>query len=373
MTTVREMIHQREAGSLAPWAVRSAESRGRLVPETPCPIRTDFQRDRDRVVHCRAFRRLAHKTQVFILPSQDHIRTRLTHTLEVAQIAKTLARALCLNEDLTEAIALAHDLGHTPFGHAGEWALDDAVQVKNPAMRFHHWEQSLRVVDVLERDGLGLNLTQEVREGILGHTKGRADLPTTTGGPLSVEAQCVKFADRIAYVNHDLDDAIRAHVLSESDTPGTIMDVLGRTHSGRIGSVVGDIIDQSQGKPELSMSAAMVQALNDLKEFLFERVYSRRDTSETRKIHNVVTRLFHHYCEQETLEEHPPSGDDKLSGRTSSHEVDPPADRVDASGEKQGDGACRRACDYVAGMTDRFAVQRYMELFVPASARFEEN
>ena len=349
--TVREMIHRRESESLAPWAVRSAESRGRAVAEEPCPIRTDFQRDRDRVVHCRAFRRLAHKTQVFILPSQDHIRTRLTHTLEVAQIAKTLARALCLNEDLTEAIALAHDLGHTPFGHAGEWALDDAVRKQNTTMRFHHWEQSLRVVDVLEKDGKGLNLTEEVREGILGHTKGRGDLPVVSSGPLSVEAQCVKFADRIAYVNHDLDDAIRARVLVVPDVPSSILDVLGWSHSVRIGAVVGDIIEHSQGKPELSMSPKVVQALNDLKEFLFERVYSRRETSETRKIHNVVSRLFAHYCEEESKVEQ----------------------ATDDAAAALSEGACRRACDYVAGMTDRFAVNRYMDLFVPASVRFEES
>ena len=349
--TVREMIHVREEQLLASWATRSASTRGREWSEEPCPIRTDFQRDRDRIVHCRAFRRLAHKAQVFILPSQDHIRTRLTHTLEVAQIAKTIARALSLNEDLTEAIALGHDLGHTPFGHAGEWALNEVVQEREPSEHFYHWEQSLRVVDVLERDGRGLNLTWEVRQGIIGHTKGRQDLKAASEGILTLEAETVKMADRIAYVNHDLEDAIRARVLEEDRVPAGILDVLGRTHSARIGTVVADVVERSTGIPELRMGPAILQALNDLKEFLFETVYSPTTLAETDRVRTVVHGLFHYYCKQ--------------TCSLSPGQVSPAAATVN-------DPISRAACDYVAGMTDRFAVQRYMDLFVPDSSRSDE-
>lgn len=350
MMTVRERIHSRERESLAPWASRSEESRGRATPEDPCPIRTDFQRDRDRVIHCRAFRRLAHKTQVFILPSQDHIRTRLTHTLEVTQIAKTLARALSLNEDLTEAIALAHDLGHTPFGHSGEAALDEVV--KTHSERFYHWEQSLRVVDVLERNGRGLNLTWEVRQGILGHTKGRNDLTETTSGPATLESQAVKLADRIAYVNHDMEDAIRARFIPEDAVPESLLAVLGYTHSDRIGKVVADIVEQSTDRPEIRISPQILQALNDLKEFLFERVYLPNSSGEDHRVRTVVHGLFDHYFTNALEEIEDARAEDRASASKT---------------------ACRQACDYVAGMTDRFAVQRYMELYVPDSARFVEN
>lgn len=378
--TVREMIEQREQGILAPWAARSAESRGRVVEEDPCPIRTAFQRDRDRVVHCRAFRRLAHKTQVFILPGHDHIRTRLTHTLEVAQIAKTLARALCLNEDLTEAIALAHDLGHTPFGHAGEWALDEVVRADQPDQRFYHWEQSLRMVDVLERNGKGLNLTWEVRQGILGHTKGRQDLAAETSGDLSMEGQAVKMSDRIAYLNHDLDDAIRARVLDETEAPASILAVLGHSHSARIGLVVGDIVRESEGRPELRISDPVLQALNDLKEFLFDRVYLPTTSTETDRVRTVVQGLFRHYCssagrfpESDTEPAWSPAADESpLPEMEGAAGADAGRFSLALGSSSITDFACRRACDYVAGMTDRFAVQRYMDLFVPEAGRFED-
>jgi dGTPase len=227
--TVRERLEQLEREILAPYATRSAESRGRPRPEPPDPVRTAFQRDRDRIIHCKAFRRLKHKTQVFLDPEEDHYRTRLTHTLEVAQIARTISRALRLNEDLTEAIALAHDLGHPPFGHTGEEALDETLQRYLPGRRFRHYEQSLRVVDVLEKEGQGLNLTHEVREGIAGHSKGRADLSEAESDKTTtLEATVVRIADRIAYLNHDLDDGIRAGLLTPHDLPRDLIDFLGR-------------------------------------------------------------------------------------------------------------------------------------------------
>jgi dGTPase len=246
--TVRERLEQLEYQILAPYATKSAESRGRPTPEPPDPVRTAFQRDRDRIIHSKAFRRLKHKTQVFLDPNEDHYRTRLTHTLEVAQIARTISRALRLNEDLTEAVALAHDLGHPPFGHTGEEALDAILRKYIPTARFRHYEQSLRVVDCIEKDGRGLNLTHEVREGIVGHSKGRADLTAhETQKTVHLEAAVVRIADRIAYLNHDLDDGIRAGLLTLNDLPRDLVKFLGDTHSGRIARMVMDVVEQSDG------------------------------------------------------------------------------------------------------------------------------
>ena len=249
-TQFREHQEWLEAQTLSPHAVQSAHTRGRARPEPPDAVRTEFQRDRDRILHCKAFRRLKHKTQVFIDPEEDHYRTRLTHTLEVAQVARTLARALRLNEDLTEAIALAHDLGHTPFGHGGETAVDEVLREYVPDAHFRHYEQSLRVVDVLEKGGQGLNLTWEVRDGIMGHSKGGADLGIVSGDhlPTSLEGLCVRFADRIAYINHDIDDTVRAGVLSVDDLPPECLAVLGRTHAQRIATMVMNVLQSSVGQ-----------------------------------------------------------------------------------------------------------------------------
>src|SRR5689334_8232831 len=255
--TPRERQEQWEMDYLADWASKATLSRGRERPEPPDPVRTAFQRDRDRILHSKAFRRLKHKTQVFIDPEEDHFRTRLTHTLEVSQIARTIARALRLNEDLTEAIALAHDLGHPPFGHAGEDALDSVYKEFVPTAGFRHYEQSLRVVELLEtRDGRrGLNLTWEVRDGIAHHSKGRKNLADSGARASTLEGKVMRIADRIAYVNHDIDDAVRAGILRQSDLPKDTLSLLGKTHSERISRMVMDVIDFSDGRPEVDMSA----------------------------------------------------------------------------------------------------------------------
>ncbi len=342
--TVRERLEQLEREILAPYATRSAESRGRPRPEPPDPVRTAFQRDRDRIVHCKAFRRLKHKTQVFLDPEEDHYRTRLTHTLEVAQIARTISRALRLNEDLTEAIALAHDLGHPPFGHTGEEALDETLQRYLPGKRFRHYEQSLRVVDVLENEGQGLNLTHEVREGIAGHSKGRADLSEAESEKTTtLEAAVVRIADRIAYLNHDLDDGIRAGLLTPNDLPGDLIDFLGQTHSQRIARMVMDVVEQSEGKPIVQLSLPMLNAMNRMKEFMFERLYHHpRVLAEREKMRVIISQLFDYYME------HP----DALP------ETFRPA-------EPSREALVQSVCDYIAGMTDRYAIQRYIHLFLP--------
>nr|MDA8233379.1 deoxyguanosinetriphosphate triphosphohydrolase [Clostridia bacterium] len=257
---IRKSVEERESQQLSPYAARSADTRGRKVEEEPCPVRTAYQRDRDRIIHSKSFRRLKHKTQVFIAPEGDHYRTRLTHTLEVGQIGRTIARALCLNEDLTEAIALGHDLGHTPFGHAGEEALD---QVYPPG--FKHNEQSLRMVEVLAREGKGLNLTWEVRDGILNHTG--------SVKPATLEGQIVKIADRIAYINHDIDDALRGGIIQLRDLPRECLELFGSTHSDRINIMVTDIIKNSWDKREIAMSQEVWQATQTLRIWLFENVY----------------------------------------------------------------------------------------------------
>jgi len=325
---IRERTEEIERQTLAPRATRSTDSKGREREERPDPIRTAFQRDRDRIVHSKAFRRLKHKTQVFISPEGDHYRVRLTHTLEVSQIARTIARALRLNEDLTEAISLGHDLGHTPFGHLGERALTPYLE-----RPFRHSEQSLRVVDHLERDGEGLNLTWEVRDGIVNH-------PWSMAAPSTPEAQVVRFADRLAYVNHDIDDAIRAGLLSERDLPRDALEVLGRTHGERIERLVHDIVAESADAAELRMSDAVYEALDGLRDFMFERVYLREDAAaEQEKAVGVIRALFEHHLE------HP----DTL-----------PPEAMRAPGDLP-----TRIADHIAGMTDRYALRAYEELFLP--------
>lgn len=343
VSNIRIQQEELERQHLSPYAALSAESAGRLRPEEQCPIRTDFQRDRDRIIHSKAFRRLKHKAQVFIDPEEDHCRTRLTHTLEVAQIARTVSRALRLNEDLTEAIALGHDLGHTPFGHAGEKALDLIYKEYVPGASFRHNEQSLRVVDCLERDGAGLNLTKEVRDGILHHSKGSGDISFENGNG-TLEGQVVRISDRIAYINHDIDDAIRAGVLAESDLPADCISVLGSTHSDRIATMVIDLVENSRDKSSLSMSEDVLAATNRLKDFLFKNVYgpgaSGPRVDELRKAEHLVKELFRLYME------HP--------------ELMPEWQPVASEDEK-----ARAVCDYIAGMTDRYAERRYVEHFMP--------
>lgn len=346
--TIRERTEQLERENLSEFATKSADSKGRVRPETPDPVRTAFQRDRDRVLHCKAFRRLKHKTQVFLDPEEDHYRTRLTHTLEVAQIARTVARALRLNEDLTEAIALAHDLGHPPFGHEGEGALDDVLKEYLPDVHFRHYEQSLRVVDVLEKDGQGLNLTHETREGILGHSKGRADLfaapVETSPGGLPLEATVVRICDRIAYVNHDIDDAVRAGLLRHEALPHETLEMLGRTHGDRITTMVMNVVETSLNQAHVSMSEPVLGATNRLKDFLFANVYVQKNAAkaELAKGSDLLKRLFRLYMEQPELI---------------------PYNRASADMDVE-----TRACavlDYIAGMTDRYASEQFLRHFFP--------
>jgi dGTPase len=340
--TPREEREQLEEQTLSPLAAKSAHSRGRARPEDPCPIRTAFQRDRDRIIHCKAFRRLSHKTQVFIAPEADHYRTRLTHTLEVAQIARTLARALRLNEDLTEAVALGHDLGHTPFGHAGEWALDAAYRESDPSAHFHHAEQSLRVVEVIEKDGQGLNLTWEVRDGIRAHSKGMDDLPKhPADGPATLEAWLVVYADRIAYVNHDIDDALRAGLITQESLPSDCLAALGDTHAQRITTMVNAIVSHSRDQPALSMDPAVEEATNRLKDFLYERVYYAGAAGEADRIEHMLNSLFRLYMDNPDLV---PGGPQVA---------------------RSGPDLARLVCDYLAGMTDRFAAQQFLQHFLP--------
>ena len=259
--TIREELENNEFRSLSEYAAFSRNSKGRDREESACDIRTCYQRDRDRIIHCKAFRRLKHKTQVFLAPAGDHYRTRLTHTLEVSQIARTIAKALRLNEELTEAIALGHDLGHTPFGHAGEAALNKVCQEG-----FSHFEQSIRVVELLEKKGQGLNLTWEVRDGIINHR--------TSGNPATLEGKIVRLSDKIAYINHDIDDAIRGKILREEDIPDTYTNVLGHSKQERLNTMIYDIVNHSRYQPDILMSEEISQAMKDLRQFMFERVYS---------------------------------------------------------------------------------------------------
>lgn len=325
---LRKELEKIEEESLSPLAARSGSSRGRDRYEEPCSVRTAFQRDRDRIIHSKSFRRLKHKTQVFIAPEGDHYRTRLTHTLEVSQVARTAARALQLNEDLAEAISLGHDLGHTPFGHAGEETLKEISP-----NGFKHNEQSLRVVDCLEGEN-GLNLTWEVRDGILHHTG--------NGQPATLEGQLVKICDRIAYINHDIDDALRAQVLRPEQLPQQEMKRLGNTGSERLNVMVRDLIENSWQKPQIAMSDELAEVMQRLRTFLFSNVYvGSAAKSEEQKARYIIKMLYHYWLD------HP----DDL----------PPA----VKDQCQKYGVERAVVDYIAGMTDRFIILVYQELFVP--------
>lgn len=326
--SIREETQRIEREILSPYAALSENTRGRVRETAECPIRTPYQRDRDKVIHCKAFRRLKHKTQVFLSPEGDHYRTRLTHTLEVAQIARTIARALRLNEDLTEAVALGHDLGHTPFGHAGERALNRLMP-----NGFRHYEQSVRVVERLENDGRGLNLTFEVRDGIRCHTTGQE--------ARTMEGRIIRWADKIAYMNHDIDDAIRAGVIRESDIPRDITAVLGDTKNKRITTMVTSLIRNSPAGV-VNMDADVLEAYDALHEFMYEAVYLNDYAKrEEKKVPHLIESLFGYYVR------HP----DRLP--ESMREI------AEADGKEQA------ACDYIAGMTDRFAVDLYSNLFIP--------
>jgi len=328
MPTPRERTEEIERQTLSPHATLAADSKGREREEPQDALRTVFQRDRDRIVHSKAFRRLKHKTQVFLAPEGDHYRVRLTHTLDVSQIARTVARALRLNEDLTEAISLGHDLGHTPFGHLGEQALTPFL-----GRPFRHSEESLRVVDHLENDGAGLNLTWEVRDGIVHH-------PWSMPPPSTLEAQVVRFADRIAYINHDVDDAIRAGVLREGELPREPLEVLGRSHSERINTLVTDLVEESADRAEIGLSPRVFAALDALRDFMFDQVYMRETArAEHEKAVKLIRDLFAHYLE------HP-------------EEIPPEYHR--APGDLP-----TRVADYIAGMTDRYALRTYERLFLP--------
>ena len=331
----REYSEQLERQTLSPRAALASESRGRERAEEPCNFRTDFQRDRDRVLHCKAFRRLKHKTQVFLSPEGDHYRTRLTHTLEVSQIARTIARALRLNEDLTEAIALAHDLGHTPFGHAGERALNRCMDGG-----FRHYEQGVRVVERLEGNGKGLNLTWEVRNGIDRHTNGEWSK--------TLEGRIVRVADHVAYINHDIDDALRAGVFAESEIPRHITDILGATRAQRFDTLIGSLVENSGD--DIQMAPAIQTAFDEIHDFMFERLY--RDPvakNEEKKVDEFIRRLFDWFCA------HP----DQL----------PPEYRYITETES----VERGACDYIAGMTDNFALEIYNDLFIPKGWQLQRN
>jgi dGTPase len=337
---IREQLERREREILAPQAAKSGDSRGRLRPEAEDPIRPAFQRDRDRIIHCKAFRRLKHKTQVFFAPTGDHYRTRLTHTLEVSQIARSIAKVLRLNEELTEAIALGHDLGHTPFGHAGERVLNDLIPGG-----FNHYEQSLRIVDVLENEGAGLNLTWEVRDGIARHSKGKSGMPVGADAAhraSTIEGQIARVADIIAYVNHDIDDAVRAAILRNEDLPAGPVEVLGRSSSERIGRMVTDVVLETLDGDlrEIRMSDRVLQATLSLRSFLFEAVYENElATAEFKKAAGILGGLW------EKVREAP--------GRF----LDPVVI------EKEGVDAAAR--DFLAGMTDRYAVSMFEQLFIP--------
>ncbi len=329
--TIRERTEQNEAMLLSPLASRASESLGRDRAEPPCDFRTVYQRDRDRVIHCKSFRRLKFKTQVFLSPEGDHYRTRLTHTLEVSQVARTLARCLRLNEDLTEAIALGHDLGHTPFGHIGERTLNDLLPGG-----FRHNEQGLRVVELLENDGRGLNLTKEVRDGIVHHSG--------AGYPMTLEGECVRRADRIAYLNHDLDDALRAGILKPFELPTDVLKILGQTHSKRIDTMIRDIVNSSEGQPHLTMSPLVENAMNALREFMFEHVYRDgwRDAEEKR-CDFILRSLFSWFYD---------------------HPAELPEEYLMITYR---DGLERGVSDFLSGMTDRYAIRKFTELFVPSS------
>jgi dGTPase len=348
MTTPREYQEAIEARTLSPLAAQSSAA-VRERPEEPCEIRTAYQRDRDRILHSKPFRRLKHKTQVFIAPLGDHYRTRLTHTLEVTQVSRTVARALHLNEDLTEAIGLGHDIGHAPFGHAGETALTRIYPD-----HFRHNEQSRRIVEVLERDGRGLNLTYAVREGIYLHSKARRDIMTTAWGTAStLEGQIIKICDSVAYINHDIDDAIRAGVLQNEDLPPEAIAVLGPTHGERINSMVSDLIThnwwatgegQQPETPLIGMSPEILAATNNLRDFMYREVYlNKRAKTEDDKVRYVIETLYAHFLK------HPEQIPDDLQ-------------RIN---QQRQEPVERAVVDYIAGMTDRYALEVFKKIFIP--------
>jgi len=339
--SIRQMLEEREEKFLSPYAQLSSKSRGRAREEEECPIRPAFQHDRDRIIHCKSFRRLKHKTQVFLAPSGDHYRTRLTHTLEVSQIARTMAKALALNEDLTEAIALGHDLGHTPFGHAGEEILNEICPGG-----FHHSAQSLRVVDLLERDGRGLNLTFEVRDGILKHSKGKGDLipEDPQDMPATYEGRLVRIADIIAYINHDLDDALRAGLISPGDIPQDCVRELGNTHGRRIDTMVRDILEQAcqSNPPKIGLSERRLEATIKLRDFLYERVYDLPQVhGDFIKSAKILRELYDYFLKNK----------DEFRTETGEAFAHEPVERAIA--------------DFIAGMTDRYAFKLYEKIFLP--------
>ncbi len=328
---IREQLEQHEEKYLSKYAAKSVNSLGRDREEKPCDIRTCYQRDRDRIIHCKAFRRLKHKTQVFLAPAGDHYRTRLTHTLEVSQIARTVAVSLRLNESLTEAIALGHDLGHTPFGHAGEDALNSVC-----LEGFTHFEQSIRVVELLEKKGEGLNLTKEVRDGIVNHR--------TSGTPSTMEGKIVRLSDKIAYINHDIDDAIRAKILREEDIPKEYTDILGNTKQKRLNTMIYDIVNNSMDKPDIIMSNEIENAMKGLRKFMFENVYSNNVAKgEEFKAKSMLKSMYEYYME---------------------HINELPEEYIYMISDK-GQKEERVVCDYIAGMSDQYAVAQFEQIFVP--------
>lgn len=334
MLTIREQLEKIEEATLSKYACLSINSKGRDKKERECELRTVFQRDRDRIIHCKAFRRLKHKTQVFLIPEGDHYRTRLTHTLEVSQIARTISKSLRLNEDLTEAIALGHDLGHTPFGHAGEAVLNELLPQK-----FEHCEQSVRIVEKLENNGQGLNLTKEVRDGILNHR--------TSGSPNTLEGKVVRLSDKIAYINHDIDDAITAKILKESDLPKDVTDIIGNTVKSRIDFLIKDIVYNSYNKNDILMSKTVEKAIAKLRAWLFENVYNNNNKkniakTEEKKAQKVVEVLFNHY--KKNMDEMPSEYLKLL---------------------KDGEDELQVVADYISGMTDDYAISKFKELYIP--------
>lgn len=328
---IRQKNEELEKKILSPYASLSCESRGRDRKEPLCDLRTAYQRDRDRIIHCKAFRRLKHKTQVFLAPMGDHYRTRLTHTLEVSQIARTITKSLDLNEDLTEAIALGHDLGHTPFGHAGERTLNRVC-----SKGFRHYEQSIRVVEVLENEGQGLNLTKEVRDGILNHK--------TTGNPSTLEGKVVRLSDKIAYINHDIDDAIRGKIIREEDIPKKYTDILGDTTRKRLDMLIHDIVKNSVGINDIHMSDEIGKAMMGLRSFMFESVYTNKIAkNEEIKANEMLTQLFEYYLKNT----------DKLPDEFKY--------LVNVCGEDEE----QTVCDYIAGMSDQYSVATFQRIFIP--------
>ena len=365
---IRQMIEAREFATLCSDAAKSAHSKGRARPAEDDPIRTNWQRDRDRIIHSKSFRRLKHKTQVFISPEFDHYRTRLTHTLEVTQIARTVARALRLNEDLTEAIGMGHDVGHAPYGHVGEEALDAAYRRHDPDARFRHYEHSLRIVDELENGGQGLNLTWEVRDGILHHSKGKSDLLAgesldkwlQVGKPSTLEGQIIRICDRVAYVNHDIDDALRAGFIQQDQLPRACLKVLGERHGQRITTMVAAIIEASSDlingercANRIAMRDDVMDATDALKTWMFDHVYLINSADEEPRVHHVICSLFDYFMDNP----------EKMRGTLC------PAAAAGNWAAVERKALARCVCDYIAGMTDRFASHAFTEIFLPTSWR----